>query len=155
MASDKTTLPEGFLDGPAPNLLKTTIDWIGLPEYDGKWAVVIDGVLSQEECDTLVAAAEARTGGEWERAMVNVGGGFQMLHEQTRKCGRIIWDSRELAAKMWARVEAAVPEIHKLYNQAGITGNGPWKRKETWKMTRLNERMRFLKYTGGEYFNSG
>lgn len=153
MASDKITLPEGLLDGPAPNLTKETIHWHGLPEYKGKLAFVLDGVLSQEECDALVATVEATTGGEWERAMINIGGGLQRLSEETRKCGRIIWDSRELAAKLWARVEAAVPEIHKLHNQAGITGNGPAKRNETWKMTRLNERMRFLKYVGGEYFH--
>ena len=29
---------------------------------------------------------------------------------------------------------------------------GPTKRKEVWKVTRLNERLRFLKYVGGEYF---
>jgi hypothetical protein len=33
-----------------------------------------------------------------------------------------------------------------------VTGNGPAKRGETWKVTRLNERGRYLKYTGGEYF---
>jgi hypothetical protein len=55
-------------------------------------------------------------------------------------------------AKLWARIEASVPEIHRLQNWALVTGNGPAKRGETWKVTRLNERGRYLKYTGGEYF---
>jgi hypothetical protein len=150
----KHALPAGLLDGPAPNLTKSIIDFKkgGLPEYEDSWAVVLDGVLSEEECRQLVATAETATDGVWERAMVNIGGGRQALYEDTRNCGRIIIDDRELAAKLWARVEAAVPDIHRLAAWANVTGAGPWKRNETWKLTRLNERMRFLKYVGGEYF---
>ncbi|PVI06742.1 oxidoreductase domain-containing protein [Periconia macrospinosa] len=148
--------PVGFLDGPAPNLTRTKIDFEkdGLPPFKNNWAVVLDGVLSQDECKTLLNVVESTTDGEWERAMVNVGGGFQMLYEDTRKCGRIIHDNEELAAKLWARLESAVPEIHVLHDWERVTGLGPWKRNETWKMTRLNERMRFLKYVGGEYFKA-
>jgi hypothetical protein len=155
MASEKKVeLYEGFLEGPAPNLTREDVDWKkgGLPDYEGSWATVLDGVMTEKECDLLVAAAEAHAQGKWERAMVNVGGGRQALYEDTRKCGRIIWDNPEVMAKLWARVEGVVPEIHRLENWAGVTGNGPVKRKEVWKVTRLNERMRLLKYTGGEYF---
>jgi hypothetical protein len=150
----KQVLPAGFLDGPAPNLTKSIINFKeeGLPEYEKCWAVVLDGVLSEEECRQLLTAAESTTNGEWERAMVNIGGGFQAMYEDTRKCGRIIYDDRELAAKLWARIEAVAPDIHRLENWPGATGMGPFRRKETWKMTRLNERLRFLKYVGGEYF---
>ncbi|ORY16545.1 hypothetical protein BCR34DRAFT_476133 [Clohesyomyces aquaticus] len=156
-ANNMSTLPEDFLTGPAPNLTKTYIDFVkgGLGRYKDDWAVVLDGVLSEDECDALIAAAEATAEGKtWERAMVNVGGGEQRLYEDTRKCGRIIWDNRELVARIWARCEAAVPEIHRLENWGTVTGPGPVKRKEVWKLTRLNERMRFLKYTGGEYFKA-
>ena len=154
MATDKKyTLPKDFLQGPAPNLTRTDVDWEkGIPENKGLWAVVLNGVLSQEECDLLVKAAEARTDGEWERAMVNIGGGRQAMYEDIRNCGRIIWDDRDVVAKLWDRIKDSVPEIHRLHNQADITGYGPVKRDETWKMSRLNERMRFLKYVGGEYF---
>ena len=147
-------LPEGFLEGPSPNLVRSNVNFTKarLPEYEGLWAVVLDDVLTKEECDQLVAAAEATTNGKWERAMVNVGGGMQALYEDTRKCGRIIWDDRSIMAKLWARIEGYVPEIHRLENWADVTGNGPQKRNEVWKVTRLNERARFLKYVGGEYF---
>lgn len=147
-------LPKGFLDGPAPNLQKVKVDFTKgrLPEYEGRWAVVLDGVMTEDECDQLVAAAEATTERKWERAMVNIGGGMQVMYEDTRKCGRIIWDSRELMEKLWARIEGAVPEIHHLENWASVTGVGPVKRNEVWNLTRLNERGRFLKYVGGEYF---
>lgn len=149
------TLPEGYLAGPAPALTRTDIKLHEsgiLTGYDNLWAVILDGVLSKEECDELVAAAESTTGGKWERALVNIGGGMQAMYEDTRKCGRIIWDDRDLVGKLWARIEEAVPEIHKLNNWPNVTGTGPVKRNETWKLTRLNERMRFLKYIGGEYF---
>jgi hypothetical protein len=150
-----STLPEGFLSGPAPNLTRTDIDLRKsgiLPAYDNLWAVILDGVLSEEECDMLIAAAESTTEGKWERALVNIGGGMRAMYEDTRKCGRIIWDDRDVVAKLWTRIEGAVPEIHQLKNWPHVTGNGPAKRNETWKLTRLNERMRFLKYVGGEYF---
>jgi hypothetical protein len=153
MAS-KYELPEGFLSGPAPNLTKSKIDFAkgGLPDFDGLWAVVLDGVLSKAECEQLVAAAEATTDGVWERAMVNVGGGMQAMYDDVRRCGRIIWDDRAIMEKLWARIESSVPEIHRLEKWASVTGNGPTKRNEVWKVTRLNERARFLKYVGGEYF---
>lgn len=152
--SSTCRLPEDFLDGPAPTIKRSTINFTkdNLPEYDDKWAVVLDNVLSEEECAQLVAAAEATTDGKWERALVNIGGGMQAMYEDTRKCGRIIWDNRELMAKLWARIEGQVPEIHRLEKWADVTGNGPAKRNEVWKVTRLNDRGRFLKYVGGEYF---
>ncbi|KAF2450745.1 oxidoreductase domain-containing protein [Karstenula rhodostoma CBS 690.94] len=153
-SANKVELPEGFLAGPAPNLTKHVIDFKkeGIPVYEGRWAVILDGVLSQDECEMLTKAAEATTAGEWERAMVNVGNGQQRLYEDTRKCGRIIWDDRDMVAKIWARVQDSVLDVHRLQNWADVTGIGPAKRKETWKVTRLNNRMRFLKYVGGEYF---
>lgn len=152
--SSNYKLPEDFLDGPAPKLTRSKVDFVAgnLTEYDGYWAVILDGVMTQEECDQLVAAAEATTDAKWERALVNIGGGMQAMYEDTRKCGRIIWDNRELMAKLWARIEASVPEIHRLEKCAWITGNGPAKRNEVWKVSRLNDRARFLKYVGGEYF---
>lgn len=150
-------LPEGFLEGPAPHIQQPErIDFVkgGLPEHARAWAVQIDGVLSEEECNTLVAGAEATTDGKWERAMVNIGGGRQAFYEDTRKCGRIIWDNKDIMAKLWARIEGLVPEIHSLQDWAEVTGHGPARRGETWKMTRLNERGRYLKYTGGEYFKA-
>lgn len=147
-------LPKEFLTGPTPKIKKDRVNFAkgGLHEYADAWAVVLDNVMTEEECNQLVAAAEATTNGKWERALVNIGGGMQAMYEDTRKCGRIIWDDREIMEKLWARIESSVPEIHRLNDWADVMGNGPVKRKETWKMTRLNERGRYLKYVGGEYF---
>lgn len=154
MAATKSKLPNNFLDGPPPNLTVSPINFkkTDLPGYDGLWAIILDGVMSADECKALVAAAESTTGGEWERAMVNIGNGKQRRIDDVRSCGRIIWDSPEIVAKIWTRIESAVPELKRLENWPKVTGIGPAKRNEVWKMTRLNERMRFLKYVGGEYF---
>ncbi len=77
---------------------------------------------------------------------------MQQLMTDARDCGRIIWDSREMVARIWDRVKDFVPEIHFLMGVPRITGNGPAKRKEVWEMSRCNERMRFLKYGEGQYF---
>ena len=145
-------LPNDFLDGPAPALRKSKINFTnaGLPEYESSYAVLLDGVLTGEECRQMVTAAETTTNGQWERALINIGGGRQAMYEDTRKCGRIIWDNKELMAKVWARIAPAVPEIHRIRDWPDVTGGS--RRDQTWVATRLNERARFLKYVGGEYF---
>lgn len=153
-SSASFTLPADFLSKPSPNIQVHRIDFTKtpLPEYKELHAIILDNVLTKAECDDLIHAAEARTGGKWEQAMVNVGGGRQKLITDARNCGRIIWDDRAVVAKIWDRVKGCVPEIHSLNGMPRVTGNGPVKRGETLVMTRLNERMRFLKYTEGQYF---
>ena len=75
-STNRVELPGGFLDGPAPNLTKRVIDFKkeGIPQYDGRWAVILDGVLSQEECDLLIKAAESTSDGQWERVSHATGG---------------------------------------------------------------------------------
>lgn len=148
------SLPKDFLLGPGPEKAVHKIDFTQtpLPEYDGHYAVVVDNVLTKEECDSLIRAAESTNGGEWEVAMVNVGAGRQRLLTDVRDCGRIIWDDRDIVEKIWSRVKDSVPEIEVLKELPGVTGNGPVKRKETLKMSRLNERMRFLRYGKSQYF---
>lgn len=157
MAVTSSTLPPDFLGGGSPNLTITPIDFsqTSVKHYAGLYAVVIDNAFSASECADLVRIAEARAAGKWERAMIDVGFGEQELDTMVRNCGRIICDGRELAGKIWARVKDAVPEIHVLQDWpdwADVTGEGICEREEVWKMTRLNERLRFLKYGAGEYF---
>src|SRR4051812_25557780 len=101
------SLPEDFLTGPAPNPTVSPVDFskTALPEYKDLYAVVIDGIMTAPECKALVAAAEEHAKGEWERAMINVGGGRQVMITEARNCGRIIWDNRELVGRLWERLE--------------------------------------------------
>jgi hypothetical protein len=141
-------------EGPQVTVERVDFAARGLPEYRHCYAVVLDNVLTKQECDQLIAAAASTSDGAWERAMVNIGCGQQMLLTETRNCGRIIWDDREVVAKLWDRIKSHVPELEQISQQPNVTGNGPSKRNETWKYSRPNERMRFLKYEGGEYFHS-
>ena len=146
-------LPDNFLAGPAPNPTVNRIDFskTKIPRYEGLYAVVLDGIMNLAECDMLIRAAETRTNGKWERALINAGGDRQVLMEDTRKCGRIIWDEQEVVDKIWARCAPLLLELQTL-------DAGKWplalgmRGKKGWTMTRLNDRMRLLKYTGGEYF---
>ena len=143
-----------FLAGPGPEVTYHRVDfgYVNLPEYLGLYAVVLDNVLNPDECQQLIQLAEAQTGGTWEPALVNIGLDQQALLPDVRDCGRIIWDDREMVEKIWRRVERFVPEIQRQENVPHVTGVGPAKRKEVWEMTRLNERMRFLRYGPKQYF---
>lgn len=72
----------------------------------------------------------------------------------TRKSGRIILDSPELAQRLLSRMLPYLREfgIEHIRNQPLVTGLGPARRLETWSLSRLNERLRFLRYEGGDYF---
>ncbi|KAL8675373.1 MAG: hypothetical protein Q9168_000204 [Polycauliona sp. 1 TL-2023] len=156
MSQPLLKLSPGFLLKPPLDLQvrKTIINFKETPvqAYDGLYAVILDNVFSTQECQQLIRAAEATTCGQWEQAMINVGNGKQMLIPDARDCGRIIWDDRDVVARIWGRVKDNVPEITLLKDMPHVTGIGPVKRKEVLHMTRLNERMRFLKYTSGQYF---
>ncbi|KAL8688773.1 MAG: hypothetical protein Q9218_005397 [Villophora microphyllina] len=147
-------LAHNFLSNPGPEIKKKVINFkdTELPEYEGYYACILDNVLTTEECTNLVRAVKARNYGEWEHAMINTGYGKQELDPETRSCGRIIWDNQKLASKIWARCQDHVPEIHELKDRPDITGHGYLQQDWTYRLTRLNESMRFLRYLDGNYF---
>jgi hypothetical protein len=147
-----SSLPTGFLSAPVSDVKVTRIEFADTPltEYAGLQAYIIDDVLTSSECATLLSAAE--TSGSWERAMIQVGDGRQRQEDDQRKCGRLIWDSSDVAQKIWDRVKVFVPEIAKLDGHADLTAGSAVMRRQVWEASRLNERMRFLRYEGGEYF---
>lgn len=146
-------LPGDFLLSPR-DIVKKDIEWhkTSVPEYEGRYATILDNAFTPTECKILLRLAELTTEGKWEQAMVNVGYGEQALMPETRDCGRIILDDRNIAERIWNRVKDSVPEIQYLIGMPHVTGQGPAKRKEIWKASRANERMRFLKYGPGQYF---
>ncbi|KAL4922556.1 hypothetical protein BDW62DRAFT_54973 [Aspergillus aurantiobrunneus] len=124
-----------------------------LPEYTRWFAAVIDNALTEAECKELLRLAEASSpDNTWERALINIGGGRQTLSTDSRNCGRIILDSRDLAERLQNRLLPFLQElgIDLLDNRPLVTGLAG--RNRTYKLTRFNERLRFLKYVGGEYF---
>lgn len=106
--SDLLTLPQDFLLNPLPSPpIVRPIHFAQTPlvDYARYYAIVLDNVLSPEECDQLLQAAEATTNGKWEEAMVNAGGGRQLLATDVRNSGRIIWDSHTVTQRIWDRVK--------------------------------------------------
>jgi hypothetical protein len=57
-----------------------------------------------------------------------------------------------VAQRTWDRVKGYVPEITVLDRHSGLVAGGAVMRGQEWEVGRLNERLRFLKYEGGEYF---
>ncbi|KAL4947617.1 hypothetical protein BDW69DRAFT_110341 [Aspergillus filifer] len=148
----------GFLPPQAPaNAQCRVIDFAStdppLPEFKRYLAAVIDNALTESECKELLRLAEASTPDKtWERALINMGNGKEALSTDTRNCGRIIFDSPEITDKLQNRLMPFLRElgIDRIENKPLITGLQG--RNRTYQLTRLNERLRFLKYVGGEYF---
>lgn len=180
------TLPPSFLS-PSPSadalepITLTTIDFPSttLPENKGRLAVVLDNVLSPSECQTLLSLAEAsvdlvrlntfwNTPGDanpWRPAMVNAGQGYEVLEPEYRNSDRIVWDSEEVVARLWAqcmqsRVGEALGAMLGELNgddHAEVLGEKKkkgwhWERPNKWVMKGLNRRMRFLRYGPGQFF---
>jgi len=154
---EMAALPLDFLSRAAPHITFTHVDFAqtAAPKYANLYACILDHVFSADECARLVAYASAACDGQWQQARVNRGAGKDAeLNTERRKCERIILDDKELATRIWRRVQDHVPELLLVEGRAEVTGPGPVKRGESWRFERLNERLRFLKYGSGEYFRS-
>lgn len=91
--------------------------------------VVIDDLLSSEECDAIIIRCVA-----WHKARINLGDGEEELDEDERKHMRCYLDDAGLASDLLLRVMHAAPYI-------GEHGT-----------TYINPRLRVLRYTKGDYF---
>jgi hypothetical protein len=139
-----------------------------LPEYVDEYAVVLDNVLSPSECAQFIKLAEMSQGahadsGEavknngWQEAMVNVGGGYEVIIPDYRNSDRIIWDHSEIMNRLWKRILQADEVKRYLERLEGdkyesVLAQGS--DKTAWAPTSqgINERMRFLKYGAGQFF---
>lgn len=130
-----------------------------LPEYAGCFAVLIDNVLAPWECAKLIELAEASVPevpegqSPWRPALVNVGGGYEVPVTDYRNSDRIIWDNQTVVDRVWQRCLQARGEGESIET---LLSKVPEEKKRLggdWAFARLNERMRFLKYTSGQFFN--
>ncbi|KAJ5788381.1 Prolyl 4-hydroxylase alpha subunit [Penicillium paradoxum] len=161
-------IPEGFLRGPPPNATLHKLDFEHttppIPSYKGYFAAVVDDFMTEAECKELLRLAEEQTRTQssdstlspptWERAKVNAGNGKEVMSTITRNSGRIILDSTDIAGRILDRLMPFMREcgIDRMQNKPLVTGLGPAKRGEIFRLSRLNERMRFLRYENGDYF---
>ena len=80
-----------------------------------------------------------------------------LLHANHSWNYRIIWDDQEIVKRIWDRcllAEGLGKDLERIEKQPGIQGELAADRGVKWKMVRVNERMRFLKYGAGNYFRS-
>lgn len=109
-----------------------------------KVAFVVPDVLDEAECDAIIQTCEAKG---FEQALLNVGGGRQVLASDVRKSGRCIIDDDEAADLLFERLRHFLPET---YENAGNRYDAD--PGASWQCVGLNERLRVLKYEPGDYF---
>ncbi|KAK6530819.1 hypothetical protein TWF281_007656 [Arthrobotrys megalospora] len=127
----------------------------------GCYAAVVDNAYTPKECDELLRIAEASSKEGWPIAQVNVGVNRQVLDTSYRNSDRILYDDQVLADKLLKRIEPLIAKDMAYIDplDAG-TGKGPlgWKgtaakrRADKFRMTRLNERLRYLRYPVSGFF---
>jgi len=173
--SFQVDIPDSFLaqlsDPSQITVSKIDFENSSLPEYKGLYAVGLDKVLSQAECDQLLHMAESSTGahlennGEgdgtqnkgWKQALVRAGRRHEVLAIEYRDSGRILWDEKEVVKRFFNRVLQAkgmreylgVLEGSEYSDVNGKDGSGG-----RWRLTEQgpNEKMRFLRYGVGQFF---
>ncbi len=166
--SKPVPIPDSFLSTGAANVGQVTYNKIDfsktpLPEYTGRYAVVLDNVLSPAECTELIKLAQLSAGaGEpdvekdgWRPAMVNAGPHGEFLATDYRNSDRIIWDERTVVHRLLMRcflAEQVKKDLAVLEGNEDILGQRAVELGHKWKATRLNERMRFLRYGKGQFF---
>lgn len=162
-SSNPVDIPDTFLTTPPSQpVTSTPVPWKDspVPEYAKCKAWILDNVLSLEECSQLIAYAEASARVEkpddspWRPALISVAPGLETRAPGYRNSDRIIWDNQLLVDRLWDRC-AQVEGLQELVATAPCTRPDYRRdRKGTWKFERLNERMRFLKYTPGMFFRA-
>ena len=146
------------------------IDFVAqnLPEYKNCVAFTLDNVLSKYECQELIRLAESamvlpegateeenpEKHAAWQPALVNMGVGIEMAMTDYRNSDRIVWDRQEVVDLIWQRMKYAeglekslryIPPTHRDMDLKKAKTGG-------WLYSRLNDRMRFLRYGPGQYF---
>ncbi|KAJ7637052.1 hypothetical protein FB45DRAFT_829370 [Roridomyces roridus] len=118
-----------------------------LPEYDGCYALILDSLFSRAEVSGFLAEAEASS--PWEVAQINGGGNYQFTDTSYRNSQRIIYDSFELSAKIFDKIRPHLSDIEEIEEVTNVRGK---KIMQRWRMVRMNERLRFLRYPEGGFF---
>ncbi|TVY76040.1 hypothetical protein LSUE1_G005480 [Lachnellula suecica] len=151
--SKPVAIPDDFLAPLAdPSILDVKqIDFkqTPLPEYDGLYAVVLDNVLSPEECLQLTRMAEQSAGAHgddkyvenngWKPAMVNAGQVHEFLALDYRNSDRIIWDEQEIVKRLWTRImqDEGMKEYFSVMEgqkYVPVVGDGLLSRAERWRV---------------------
>ncbi|KAG9031164.1 hypothetical protein FS837_003088 [Tulasnella sp. UAMH 9824] len=163
-----TRTPSSASSGQPAPVVVHKVDWeeVGLPENKGKVAFIIDNALTPEDCQKLLKAGEDSA--PWSAAAIHGGPGDQagVVIEDYRKSSRILLDNFELADFILGKLKPHMPKEaleapeskRWQWGQDGRQGGkrlkNIFKKTNPIQLTRLNERLRYLKYVEGDFFES-
>ncbi|KAI0130464.1 hypothetical protein BJ170DRAFT_681911 [Xylariales sp. AK1849] len=150
---NESKTPTCILQGSPPtSATARTVDFADTILEDS-FAIVIDNVLTIEECQSLLSLVEPADGTPWPAAGLSTYDGGEVQDTEFRKCGRIIYRSPELADSLLKRIMPFLPpQVVSLKDSPEITGPNPMLNNEPWKISRLRKDLRFLKYEPGGFF---
>ena len=168
-----TTLPPPPADG-SLRVLQVDFAQYGFPELSSRTCIIIDNLLTPDDGRKLYNSAVSSS--DWKTAEINVGNGRQVLIKDYRNSDRIILDSHELAGWLFEKIQPHLPahlvsipdaphhcrlrspaykEAKEISNAGVRNARANANAKEPIaKCTRLNERLRFLRYEEGMFFNT-
>ena len=134
LARKNVQLPKFIANNnPAPSNM--TVEKITIPyePHKERWCVKVRNAFTKKECQELIKLSEKEKYGPAYVRTKDMKG--QQLNLEGRNNSRVMIDSVEIANFLFKRVEKYIPKY--------------WKRR---KVITFNERLRFLRYYGGEYF---
>lgn len=127
---------------------------LGLPEYRHKFALVIDNLFTAQDCARYLELAEESK--DWEVAALNGGKpDLQFINTSYRNSDRIMLDDRVLAEEILNRLRPylkGIEQMEKSPLHTQYSDDGRYSQDPPARLSRLNERLRFLKYTPGQFF---
>ncbi|KAJ7848662.1 hypothetical protein B0H14DRAFT_2582965 [Mycena olivaceomarginata] len=118
-------LPAGLVDFPAA----------GLPEYADCYAIIVDDLYSRSTLSSFLSEAQLQPQG------VDAASGERIIH-----------DSFPISEQIFAELRPHLSAIEEIEEQTYVPGVGDATQK--WRMVRLNERLRFLRYPKGGFFKA-
>ncbi|CAE6406106.1 unnamed protein product [Rhizoctonia solani] len=141
----------GNPDTPPP-VVAHRLDFVklGLPEYEHKFAMVIDNLFTPEECTRFVAKVESEK--EWETAAINVAANAQVVDTSYRNSSRILYDAEELANEIYEKLKPYLKDIEHMDHSNLHKYSLKKPTEPPAQLVGLNERLRFLKYGPGQFF---
>ncbi|KAF7324047.1 P4Hc domain-containing protein [Mycena kentingensis (nom. inval.)] len=125
----------------------------GLPEYESCFALVLDDLYQRSELSALLSAP-IQAGKDWDVARVNAGT-YEFTDTTYRNGQRIIYDSHELSAQIFEKIRPHLGDIEEIEEDVVRVlrhGARRVRMKQKWRMVRMNERLRYLRYPIGGFF---
>ncbi|KAH0613346.1 uncharacterized protein H6S33_009726 [Morchella sextelata] len=122
--------------------------------HPNHYALIIDDLLTPTECAALTALAESHSDA-WQPAAIKKGATRHEVETDVRDCSRILLDDAPTAEMLYQRIHPFLALMWEIGGtpETGVVA-GTWRRGRRWRMTGVNERLRFLRYGQGQFFQA-